>query len=62
MSHHEGTSEVLFPGLPLTTCHPQSLLHPQHVSHHVVLGINLLWYVLEDFVPVAVVSLVKEQS
>lgn len=48
MNHHEGTSEVLFPGPPLTTCHPHLLLHPQYVSHHVVPGINLLGYVLEE--------------
>lgn len=47
MSHHEGTSEVLFPGLPLT-CHPHPLLHPQYVSYHVGLGINVLGHVLED--------------
>lgn len=63
MNHHEGTSEVLFPGLPLTTCHPHLLLlHPQYVWYYAGPGINLLGFVLEDEVSLTVVSLVKEHG
>lgn len=65
-NHHGGTSEVLFPELPLTICHPHLPPHHHHHHqeefHHVDPGTSLAWHTLHDRTAGTVASLLKKRE